>query len=265
MTYLSERLPEELVYSLSNVMMPDLIPRIISKWLETAVPASLKDMDEFRRVTEAVKAFCSRLQSLKFSGFQELQEWVDDAPRVWLSKCRETALDSVRSKLAQGLGQSKEVERVETQIISRSEGRELAANGVAPQTDDDDDWGAAAWGDEGVDTKEDPNSRPDTNEDDGTDAWGWGEDDTANEQPSAPAEQPQAEAPAEDDPTEAWGWGEEDAAGATSGEPAANATSTTNRQTRELTLKETYNVSSMPEPVLALVSAILEDAASLVG
>ncbi|KAI0381907.1 Centromere/kinetochore Zw10-domain-containing protein [Hypomontagnella monticulosa] len=264
MIYLSDRLPEELVYSLSNVMMPDLISRIIGSWLDTAVPTSLKEMEEFQKVTEAVKAFCSRLQNLKFSGFQELQEWVDDAPRVWLSKCRETALDSVRSKLSQGLGQPKEVERVETQTVSRSEGRELVANGAAPQVDDDD-WGAAAWGDEEADTKDDSNPKPDTNEDDGTDAWGWGDDDTADEQRSAPSEQPQAEAPAEDDPTEAWGWGEEDATEATSEEPSANATSTANRHTRELTLKETYNISSMPEPVLALVSAILEDAASLVG
>ncbi|KAI1390878.1 uncharacterized protein F4822DRAFT_394691 [Hypoxylon trugodes] len=263
MTYLSERLPEELVYSLSNVMMPDLIPRIIGTWLDTAVPASLRDMDEFQHITEAVKTFCARLHNLKFTGFQELQEWVGDAPKVWLSKCRETALDSVRIKLARGLGESKEVERVETQTVSRSEGKELAANGVGPQGDDDG-WGA--W-DDGEESKPDSDPKPEENEDDGTDAWGWTEDDATGEQTEAPAEQPLTEPPAEDDSAEAdaWGWGEEDATDTSPENPATTTPSISNLQTRELTLKETYNISSMPESVLALVAAILEDAALLVG
>ncbi|KAI6089586.1 hypothetical protein F4821DRAFT_231361 [Hypoxylon rubiginosum] len=263
MTYLSECLPEELVYSLSNVMMPDLIPRIVGTWLDTAVPTSLQDMDGFQQLTEAVKAFCSRLESLNFSGFQELQEWVDNAPKVWLSKCRETALDSVRTKLSQGLGQSREVERVETQTVSRSEGKELAANGVA-SPNDDDDWGAA-WDDGDGESKDETNAKPESNEDDGTDAWGWGDDDAVDEQPQAPTEQPSAEPPAEEDPTEAWGWGEEDATGPTPEVAAQKAVPSSKTQSRELTLKEIYNISSMPEPVLALVSAVLEDAASLVG
>ncbi|KAI0133207.1 hypothetical protein F4776DRAFT_146215 [Hypoxylon sp. NC0597] len=262
MTYLSERLPEELVYSLSNIMMPDLIPRIVGTWLDTAVPASLKEMDEFQNVTDVVKAFCNRIQTLKFSGFQELQEWVDDAPKVWLSKCRETALDSVRIKLAQGLGQPKEVERVETQTVTRSEGKELVANGVTSSADDDG-WGA--WDDGETGTKGDTNAKPEANEDDGTDAWGWGDDDGAGGEPGAPTEQPQAETSAEEDPTEAWGWGEEDTTEVVPEEPAAKPTPSSNAQTRKLTLKETYNVSSMPDPVLALVSTVLEDAAFLVG
>ncbi|KAI1468589.1 uncharacterized protein F4812DRAFT_427416 [Daldinia caldariorum] len=254
-TYLSERLPEELVFSLSNVMMPDLIPRLISIWLDTSVPASLKEMDGFRDVTEVVKAFCSRLRSLKLAGFQELQDWVDDAPKVWLSKCKETALDTVRTKLSQGLGQPKEVERVETQTVTQSEGKELAANGVGP-SNDDDDWGAA-WDDGETDIQQDTNSKPEAAEDDGADAWGWGDDDAAGEQT-------QEDPAAEEDPAAAWGWGEEDTTGVAAEEPAAK-TQPSNTQTRELTLKETYNISSMPEPVIALVSAILEDAASLVG
>ncbi|XXG99875.1 hypothetical protein Hte_006216 [Hypoxylon texense] len=263
MAYLSERLPEELVHSLSNVMMPDLIPRIVGTWLDTAVPTSLQDMDGFQQLTEAVKAFCSRLASLKFSGFEELQEWVDDAPKVWLSKCRETALDSVRIKLSQGLGKSKEVERVETQTVSRSEGKELAANGVT-SPNDDDDWGAA-WDDGEGNGKDDISTKPESNEDDGTDAWGWGDDDATDEQPQAPAGQPSAEPPAEEDPTEAWGWGEEDATEATPEVVAQKAIPSSKTQSREVTLKETYNISSMPEPVLSLVSAVLEDAASLIG
>ncbi|KAL7625179.1 ribosome biogenesis protein ytm1 [Parahypoxylon ruwenzoriense] len=259
MTYFFERLPEELVHSLSNVMMPDLIPRIIGTWLDNAVPASLKEMDEFQHVTDSVREFCGRLRHLHFSGFQELQEWVDDAPKVWLTKCREKALDSVRTKLAQGLGQTKEVERVETQTVSKSEGKELAANGAI--SSGNDDWDAA-WSDGEAARKGGNNIKPEANEDDGTDAWGWGDDDGGDEQKEAPAEKHPAEPPDEEDAAEAWGWGEEDATEAVPEEPETKPASSS---TRELTLKETYNISSLPEPVLALVSAVLEDAASLIG
>ena len=109
MEYFSKRLPEDLVQSLSNVMMPDLIPRIITVWLDSAIPSSLDEMDNFQDVVEAVKHFCDALRSSHYVGFDELQGWVDNLPRVWLSKCRETALDSVRSRLAEGLGEAKVV------------------------------------------------------------------------------------------------------------------------------------------------------------
>ncbi|KAI1496795.1 hypothetical protein F5X99DRAFT_421857 [Biscogniauxia marginata] len=245
MTYLSNRLPEELVYALSNVMMPDLIPRIISSWLDYAVPASLQEIDEFQQVIDASRNFCGILEALKFSGFEELQEWVRNAPRVWLAKCRERALDLVRTKLAQGLGEAKEIERVETQIISTSEDPGLAANGVASSARDD--------------------TNPASNEDDGTDAWGWGDDD-ANEVPETTHEPQHDEASNEEDPAEAWGWGDEDITDLPLEEPASKPeVSQPAAETRELTLKETYRISSMPEPVISLITTILEDGASLLG
>lgn len=91
-----------MVESISSVMMPAVVSKITTVWLDSAVPYSLKDMDEFQEVITVTKEFCASLKSLGLSGFGELQEWVDSAPRVWLSKCREAALDSVRSKLAEG-------------------------------------------------------------------------------------------------------------------------------------------------------------------
>ncbi|CAJ2507607.1 Uu.00g087930.m01.CDS01 [Anthostomella pinea] len=261
MTYLSERLPPELVHSLSNVMMPNLIPRIISLWLDSAVPATLKEMNEFQDIVDATRSFCNALGNLQFSGHEELQEWVDNVPRVWLAKCRETALDSVRLQLGQGLGVAKEIERVETQTVSQSEGRELAANGATP-SGDDDDWGAA-WSDGGADAGVDTQADHHMTEDDGADAWGWGGEDDTTTQPNMPKDEPVAE---EQDPTEAWGWGEEETAETAHEKRAPNAKAPMPKtQTREVTLKETYNISSMPEPVLALISTILEDGASLVG
>lgn len=271
MDYFAKRLPEELVQSLSIVMMPDLIPRIVTVWLDSAVPSSLSEMDGIQDTVEAVSDFCNALKRLHYSGYEELQDWVNNVPHVWISKCRETALDSIRSRLIEGLGDSKEVERVETQTVSKSEGKELAANGGAT----DDAW--AAWSDDDeVKTSNGNGSKPQPTEDDdgGLGNWGWGDEDGTADANTSDANKPsQAEVPAEvpaeeDDPLEAWGWSDEVA----TEEPLTQAAPDTKPpsrnteplQTRELTLKETYNISSMPEPVLALISAILEDGASLI-
>ncbi|RYP05694.1 hypothetical protein DL764_003619 [Monosporascus ibericus] len=266
MEYFSKRLPEELVHSLSNVMMPALIPRLITVWLDSSVPASLSEMEGFPEIVEAVKSFCDSLHSLHYSGFEELQEWVDNVPRVWLSKCRETALSSIRSRLAGGLGDSRVVERVETQMVSKSEGRDLAANGATG----DNSWDAA-WSDGEAEASRDHNGKPELAEDDGADNWGWGNDnDAPGSNPEEAEKHPQTEAPVdEEDAMEAWGWGDEDTAQEAPASPAPNSNEDAKKevssQTRELTLKETYNISAMPEPVLALISAVLEDGASLVG
>ncbi|KAI0599122.1 hypothetical protein F4775DRAFT_551572 [Biscogniauxia sp. FL1348] len=252
MTYLSTRLPEDLVHALSNVMMPDLIPRIINSWLGSVVPASLREIDEFQQVIDAARNFCDLLESLKFSGFEELREWVDNAPRVWLAKCRETALDSVRTKLSQGLGETKEIERVETQVLSASDNGEKPANGN----------GASAS------TRNESNITSVSNEDDGTDAWGWGDDDNdeSNESPEAPKETQTDEAPDEEGALDAWGWGDEDTTDVPPQEPISKPEESRPKpEAQELTLKETYNISSMPEPVLSLITTILEDGASLLG
>ncbi|KAI1639665.1 hypothetical protein F4809DRAFT_595168 [Biscogniauxia mediterranea] len=252
MTYLSTRLPEDLVYALSNVMMPDLIPRIISSWLDSVVPASLKDIDEFQQVIDAAGNFCAILGNLKFSGFEELREWVDNAPRVWLAKCRETALDSVRTKLSQGLGETKEIERVETQVLSASDDGEQTANGNGVATS----------------TGNENNATSASNEDDGTDAWGWGDDDNdgSNETLDALTETQTDEVPDEEGALDAWGWGDEDTTDVPPQEPISKPEESQPKpETRELTLKETYNISSMPEPVLSLITTILEDGASLLG
>ncbi|KAI5924093.1 hypothetical protein F4810DRAFT_665668 [Camillea tinctor] len=252
MSFLSTRLPEDLVYALSNVMMPDLIPRIITKWLDSVVPASLKEIGGFQQVIDAAGNFCDVLEDLKFSGFEELREWVSNAPRVWLSKCRETALDSVRTKLTQGLGATKEIERIETQVVSASDdgGQRANGNGVASSTENGNNTTSAS------------------NEDDGTDAWGWGDDDNdaSNETPEASKEDQTNEAPDEEGALDAWGWGDEDTADPLPQESIANPEEPQSKpETRELTLKETYNISSMPEPVLLLITNILEDGASLLG
>jgi centromere/kinetochore protein ZW10 len=273
--YLVEKLPRDLVATISSVMMPEVITRVTNVWLDSAVPSSLMDMEEFQQVIAVARDFWRSLEALGLKGLGELREWVDSAPRVWLSKCRESALDSVRSRLAEGIGSPQQVEKVEKQMVSRTEGKELTVNTPAAMADVEDHGWGDVWSDE--ENKGGANPPPELpavqqpagGEDDGTDAWGaWNEDDDATEgAPEKPKEEHKDE---EEDPADAWGWGDDDQAGdqvkpgaaskpTASGKPQAGQ----HQVTRELTLKETYYISSMPEPVLALILALVEDGAAL--
>lgn len=277
-TYFAERLPPDLIDSISALMMPELVSRIISLWLESAVPASLNQMDLFESIMATAKRFCARLTELKFAGFNELQDWVEDAPKVWLAKCRETALDTVRIRLSEGLGSPKQVERIEKQMVSRAEGQELAAAPATAAAAEDDDW--AAWGDEEYQQKE-PQEAPTKEagqaqkpaegfDDEVADAWGWTDEGDASDAPDVhdiPATHLESnEAAQDDDAGDAWGWGDDDAHEEPQEQPSAGqavAAAHPPAQQREMILKETYNISSMPEPVLQLIFAILEDGATL--
>lgn len=291
--FLAKVFPSDLVQSISTVMMPEVTTRIVNVWLDSVVPSSLSEMAEFEPVIESARGFCGSLSRLKYTGYGELQEWVDSAPKVYLSKCRAAALDSVRVKLAGGLGPSKEVERVETQTVTRLEGKELAANGpsaAAAVVSDDHGWDSA-WLDhenEAEDMGDVPRAQaPSTTEpeDDGADAWGaWADEDEAgdskDENSTAELTQPKnmstKEYVKEDDDDEgesadAWGWGEEDTTVESEPIPQSASQATSKSQpavksepsTREMTLKEIYNISSTPEPILALIFSLVEDGASL--
>jgi len=278
LSFLVQRLPQDLVETISTSLLPEIIHNITKVWLDSAVPSSLQDMDGFQKVIAAAKTFCGKLKSLGLTNLGDLQEWSESAPRVWLSKCREAALDSVRVKLSQGLGASTRVERVDKQLVSKSEGQQLAVNGA---TTDLDDHGWGAW-DDGDEEAEEPTQQDNLGktaakpaEDDGTDAWGWGDDDDGEEtEPKAQAgEQKPEEKPDddEDDPTEAWGWGDDadevdETAVETDTKPDVarpTAKLTPEAQARELIFKETYNISSMPQPVLDLIYGVVEDGAAL--
>jgi protein transport protein DSL1/ZW10 len=100
--FLSKKLPHELLDSFCAIMMEDLIPKLLHVWLDSAIPVSLKDIGQFQEVIESTKKFCTVLEQNGLSGYNDLEDWVDNAPARWLAKCRETALDSVRTKLAGG-------------------------------------------------------------------------------------------------------------------------------------------------------------------
>lgn len=270
-TFLSQKLPSDLLPSLGNFMMADVIPKLIGEWLDAAVPSSLAEMDRFQAMIKRARGFCEILTSSGYTGFTDLQNWVENAPSIWLGKCRETTLDSVRSKLLNGIGEAKQVEKVEKQMVSLAEGKEITKAPGTAATGEANDWGAD-WGDAWDNDKEQDESQPrpkskgqdsaKVEEDDGADAWGWDDEDTTAAEPQT--KKAQKEDDEEDDSAAAWGWGDDDATQEPQVEPAVQGkASNPHDETRELVLRETYNISSMPEPVLELIYSILEDGAAL--
>lgn len=156
------------------------------------------------------------------------------------------------------------MERVEKKQVSNAEGKQLVANGALASSEDhgwDAEWSDDEKDNAPGDTKS--SSQP-TADDSGADDWGdWGDDDAPDESTDDHGEGKKED---EDDPAEAWGWGDDDAnqdEAQKARAPHGSRDAATASSLRELTLRESYHISSMPEPVLSLVFAILEDGALL--
>lgn len=261
--FLASKLPSDLLRALSSIMVGEVVPRLIQQWLNPAVPPSLTDMTSFQNMIRRANELCATLQNSGYTGIDELIEWASKAHVTWLGKCRETALGTVRTRLTGGIGKSKPVEKVERHMVSLTEGKELATTGAGAAADIND-WGEG-WGDAwndgvtsvatGSETRTGNPSDHVQGEDDGADAWGWDEEEAAEKA-----------AAGEEEAADAWGWGDEDGMvePAVEGKETRDASAQERGQkTRELVLRETYHISSMPEPVLDLIFAIVEDGAAL--
>jgi centromere/kinetochore protein ZW10 len=82
--------------------MPNLIKLIKETWLDSAVPISLDDMTDFRKAIALVQVFAEKIATLGWEGAEELCDWVESAPRLWVTKRRETSLDWTRNQLSLG-------------------------------------------------------------------------------------------------------------------------------------------------------------------
>ena len=262
--YLTSRLPSSIAVPLSSVLMPSLMSRLEHGPLRSSVPTDLDGVPEFETNLKVILSFADTLDSHKWQGKSALVGWVEQAPKIWLEKRRETSLDAVRTLLLKGLGNSRAVERVETQFVSR-EDEVFATN------KDKDDWNAH-WSDE--ENEITANSNPAASNvkqgEDEEDVSAWElEDDTEKrneEDNSGHANGNEDEA----DPADAWGWGEDDENAEPIESPVSRSTqaslsknnnlaATKPPTEREMTLKETYNITALPEEILnIIVQAVLD-------
>lgn len=264
-SFLCTRLPLSISNPLAALLMPGLTHRLISNWLSLEVPMDVEGIQPFRSVLDLVVQFVRILDSFDWPGRESLVRWKDEIPEVWLNKRREVSLNRIRKLLVGGLGSTETVERVETRIFSHEDG-------VFAGNDGQDEWNAE-WSDEEGDRLGEnlqPSSARENQQegagDDDVSAWGLDEDPDEDSSRDKPERSDTA-----DEGAEAWGWGDENDDGEASrpvGTKNVVPTRTTanghskdsKKNAREVTLKEAYNITSLPKEILEIITHLISDA-----
>lgn len=266
--FLKSRLPTTISDPLAHSLIPHLTSRTVTTWLTAAVPDDLDGIESFQDTVDRAEAFANFLESARWPGKSDIDQWASQIPSLWIRKRQEYCLGKVRRLLSKGLISTKIVERSETQILPGDD-EVFATNGGV------DDWNAG-WSDE-----EDASSSKikkaaregtkDTSAED-EDVGAWGLD---AGQPDKVSTEDQRHESDEDDGAEAWGWGDEDDEGSpTSTRPRLAQdppkSSKTNEPSvpepsteREVTLRETYTISNLPQEVLEIIVNLTSESESL--
>ena len=263
-SFLHNRLPPCIRDPLADYLMPRLVSKLISTWLASAVPENLDGMEDFEDTLSLVDEFGKLLDTYKWPGKSQLKRWMEGIPDVWLRKRQEVSLHHVRKLLSNGVVDIRTVERVETQVLSRND-EVFASNGRG------DDWNAG-WSDEETSPIVSHNPSGTQNA-----TWGKEEEDVSawgldDEQAATSAQRQSESSPVADDDTDAWEWGDENeesvqsplAAESSSRKAKSNGMPHVARgDEREVTLRETYNITSLPNSILDIVAQVIADAIHL--
>ena len=262
--YLSANLPFSIMSKVSELLGPSLVSSILSVWLVPALPKNLDGIGSFQSTTESVLQFADALNSYKWPGKAVLVTWIQEVPQLWLKRRQELSLDTVRKFSAPDLENTETVERVEIQVFPCKED-------IHTSMETDDNWNAE-WSDEeeasrfkaAISTSGKAKS---TEED--VNAWGLGEDANGDDQDTNREKVQNGEEDAD-----AWEWGDEEEAGEgiiSQELPKASAKrlktngirSAPHNVERQVTLKETYNITALPKDLLKLIIQAVSDAETL--
>ncbi|KAK7550673.1 hypothetical protein IWX49DRAFT_610787 [Phyllosticta citricarpa] len=268
--YLNGHLPKSISEPLAEKFVPGMIARLTSDWLDPSIPVSLDGLNSFQEILSSVSDFAQFVDELGWMGKSELMSWVEKAPRNWLARRKEDALASVRLLCSNGINQKKEVERVETQLVSRGDA-------IIAGEEAEDDW--EAWDNDEEKAverseKEETEELP-PEEDMDADASAWGLDDDVEAETAEAKSEKESKGDPEEEDADAWGWGDDDAnvenEAPENKSPAKSATKastqkkppTDQRSERELTLRETYSVTAIPDAIMEMIVQVVSDAQAL--
>lgn len=259
--YLQKSLPASISATFSDYFIPTLSSKIITSWFTSAIPTELERLGEFEGTLDHIVKFSQSVESLGWHGHEELVSWVNQAPRLWLTGRRVDSLDQVRKVLAASHGTTKQVERVEKEQVKADEA--MLDNGPT------DDWDAG-WDDE---NDEETNEKPAEPAEDEEDVSAWGLDDDAKD--GAPEDKTGTTGPVEedDDADDAWGLGDEEdeqpqkepsePPTTTKAKPANNPEEAKGNSSREVTLRETYMVTDIPDSILNVLRQQITDSEAI--
>ncbi|KAJ5655381.1 hypothetical protein N7507_007331 [Penicillium longicatenatum] len=250
LNYLRQKLPSSMLVTLPHSLIPTVASKAIAGWLSSAIPTTLDGLEEFENTLDCVLHFTKTIQSWEWSGQEELVSWVNQAPRLWLTRRRVDSLDSVRKAIAASKGTTKQVERIEKEKVSQAD-EALLENATI------DDWDAD-WDDEKEEVPAASSAAQPEEDEEDVSAWGLDEDD--NEVPTKPDV---PDAPEEDDADDAWGWGDDDEEEKgnenkkppviTEKKPTGGQKPAKSSSSKEVVLREVYTVTDIPDSILDIV------------
>ncbi|PWY86140.1 centromere/kinetochore protein Zw10 [Aspergillus heteromorphus CBS 117.55] len=250
--FMRQSLPPSIADSFSDIFIPNLSSKIIEFWLSPAIPTELEGLKQFEENLDHVLEFTKTVENYGWHGQEELVSWINHAPRLWLARRRVDSLDQVRKILAASQGITEQVERVEVEKVSESDGA-LLENATS------DDWDAG-WDDDNDDGSKEKQAGIKEDEED-VSAWGL-DDDTEEHNTQV------KQTTDDDDEGDAWGWGDDDEEQPTdNSQPKASvATKTVNGKgaaqhasPREVILREKYTITDIPNSILGVVRQQVKD------
>lgn len=262
-TFLRGRLPKPVLMPLANQLIPLLISKLISTWLASSVPENLDGMEDFQSTMDLANTFANKLREYEWPGTRELADWMGSIPDIWLKKRQQTSLDQVRKLLSNGFGIVQTVERVETQLLHHDDEILEGSHAV-------DEWNAN-WSDDDHTSPVDTSQGAEATGEDEEDVSAWGLDDEKEALEDSHRGDPPS--PTEDE-ADAWGWNEDD----TDREPKSpvkeakafprklkgnSVRRASQRNDRAVTLKEFYNITSLPHGLLEIIAQVMSDASTL--
>lgn len=280
--YFSLVMPSDIGLRVVQILAPSGIEQLIAGPLASSIPPDLSGIASFASTLSLVQNFATTLGKRKWPGGPELLQWVDSAPRLWLRHRSNATLSSIRQLLSRGIGKPRSVERVETEQVP-IEDETFAENGQPKEQDDwDNSWAEDETDNTKTAAKAEPKEQVEADADyDEEGAWGFDdEDEDASDDKPATEQDANNANGAEDDEeedktNEDWGWGDdgEQASApaimspkATRGSQAASGQAAGRPPpgtSREVTLRETYHITAIPEQILEILVQIVDDAESL--
>lgn len=261
--YLSTHTPSDVAIPLSEKLVPLLANRLITNWLLPAVPLSTKGISEFQETLSLVLGLVEFFDELGWNGQSRLTEWVDKSADIWLARQKEAAIAQVQRTIPKKVQEKRTVERVETQVVQKGDAM------LHGQQEQDEDWGAE-WGDEELEEKKQANNGKKEEEEnvEEEDMSAWGMDDDEPQEPQKDHDEPKA-APQDADDAEDWGadWDDEEESKQAPpevvskpvAEAQANGKAAAPSKDREMTLRETYTVTAIPDSIIELILQAVAD------
>ncbi|KAH9878505.1 hypothetical protein IAQ61_001777 [Plenodomus lingam] len=263
--YLNTRLPSRVAVPLSAKLVPVIASRLICHVLLPAVPLATSKVQDFQETLSYVLGLVEYLDELGWSGQNCLTDWVDKSAEYWLARQKEAAIARVQTLLPKKIQEKKSVERVETQLVSKGDALHVS-------DDQDDDWGAD-WDDNDESTAEQKDHKEQEEEEDMS---AWGEDDDIEKGSSA--NEVKAANSLGDEDVDEWGaeWGdEEEKSSDVPLQPTNKPMEPTTGNVKplpqkaavdqEVTLRETYTVTAVPDSILDIIQEVITDVKTLNG